>query len=187
MEPKDFVLLMMMPLILIGIVVYTDLKPDITGLVVSNNPQSNVLGTYSIMPSFRVKTDYNIEQEYGNIRQALQSAIADCRDSRNIETCLKQKANELRWNCEQNENTAVLYDFLDKLKDCMSLQEQTAVCKFSLEQRNFDTQRNFEIKLTDETHRMKAELIENSRVLATDYLNVEDLLYTGYNNKDSAM
>src|SRR3989344_2194571 len=98
MEPKYFVLLMLMPMILIGIVVYTDLNPDITGSVVSGNQQNNVLGTYSITPSFRVKTDYDIEQEYGNIKKALQGAINECRDSISIETCLKQKADELHWN-----------------------------------------------------------------------------------------
>jgi hypothetical protein len=185
MKPKDFALLMIMPLILIGIVIYTDLKPDITGFVTHDSQQSNILGTYSIMPSFRVKTDYNVNEEYRNLKQTLQNVITECKIQRNIETCLNRKASELQWVCEQNENTAVLYDFIDKLNDCINLENQSVVCKFSLDQRNFDNEREFEIRLTDLTHRVKAELIENNRILATHYLNLEDLLYTGYPNRDS--
>lgn len=184
METKDFALLMLIPAIFIGIVAYAGFKPDITGFAVQDI-KHNVMGTYSIMPSFRVETGYSLDEEYTNIKRQLQDAINYCRDNKNIEQCLRQKSNELQWNCNENEDKIVLYDFLNKLKDCMSLKEQNVVCRFSLEQRNFDKGRDFEIRLTDEVKRIKAELMENNRILAADYLSFGNLLYTGYDNKDS--
>ena len=56
MEAKDLILLMIIPVILVSIVIYTDKTPAIIGAVTAEpKPESNRLGVYSINPSFKTK------------------------------------------------------------------------------------------------------------------------------------
>lgn len=188
METKDLVLLMLIPIILVSIVVYTDKSPSITGAVTAKQEESNILGTYSIMPSFRAKIDYNIKEEYENIKNQLNSLINDCENSINIEQCFKEKSEENKWNCVELRDEAVdiLYDFVDKFNECLNLEEDSVVCRFSLDEREIINRpiKSFEIRLTNENQRTRVELIEASNLLKEEYINLENLVYTGYNNKD---
>ena len=71
MEAKDFVLLMMIPIILIGIVVYTQNAPEITGFAAAQQEQSRIYGTYSINPSFKAELDYEFGNDYKSLKELL--------------------------------------------------------------------------------------------------------------------
>ena len=66
MEIKDLVLLIAMPILLISIIYYTD-KPLITGAATAVKEES-ILGFYSVIPSFKAKIGYNIEEEYKKVK-----------------------------------------------------------------------------------------------------------------------
>lgn len=187
MEIKDLFLLMLIPILLVSIIVYTDKSPAIIGAVTSQQTQqeeSNIIGTYSIMPSFKAKIDYNLE-EYKNIDKELNNVIENCKNGQDIEQCFKDKSVRLEWNCAENdEGINVLYDFVDKFNECLNLEENGVVCRFSLGERKIKDS-TFNIKLTVENQKIKAELIENNKILETAFINQDNLLYLDeYNDKD---
>lgn len=185
METKDLVLLMMIPIILISIVTYVNISPTITGAATAQQEKSNIIGTYSINPSFKVNFDYKFDDEYKKIKDTLDKEVIDkCFNQEDKEKCFASKAAELKWNCEnKNKIASVLYDFVDKFNECLNLEENGVVCRFSFDEREM-SDRIFTIKLTPENERLKAELIELSNVLETAYINLEDLIYVDYNDKD---
>ena len=185
METKDLILLMAMPIILISLVFYFDKNPTITAAVTSQQEQSSILGTYSIDPSFKSKLNFDLFSDYKNFKENLNTVIEGCKNSDDIGQCLIDKSNELNWVCtEKNEAISILKDFVDKFNECLNLADDGVVCRFSLDNWNI-LDRIFNIKLTSEDQRIKVELIEGNTVLETAYINQEDILYTGYNNKDS--
>ncbi|MDP3765840.1 MAG: hypothetical protein Q8R04_04975 [Nanoarchaeota archaeon] len=182
METKDLVLLMMIPVILISLVVYID-KPAITGAVTAQQEKSNVIGTYTVNPSFKVNMQYKLEDEYKEISQKLDGIISSCINEKDIRQCFTLKTIEHKWSCEENKIAAVLNDFVDKFNDCLNLADNEVVCRFSFDGREI-SDRTFTIKLTPENQRIKAELIEFSKTLEVTYINQPDLSYVDYSNKD---
>ena len=115
MEAKDLVLLLMIPLLVIGMVVFVN-HNSITGNVVAEQNDNEKLGTYSIMPSFRAKIDYNL-QDYSGLNNKLKSVIDKCSSSKeqDIKNCIKTETDkpEYQWSCSDR-NSDVLYDFIGK-------------------------------------------------------------------------
>ena len=186
---KDLFLLIIIPALLISMVFYIDKNPIITGAVTQEQKEeSNSIGTYSIMPSFKVKVDYNLD-EYKNLKSAVDKIVEECKNSENMEQCFRDKTEEIKWNCEE-ESANILYDFTDKFKECMNLEEDGIVCTFSLDERTVDyNSKIFEIILTNENQRTKAELKykKNDKILATEYLNLRNLFYIDdSNNRDTS-
>lgn len=193
METKDLVLLMLIPVILISIIYYTNMNPVITGYAVAQQDESNEIGTYSIMPSFRARVEYNLKEEYEKIIEQLNQIISDCKGSDHIEKCFQDRSTKLSWNCEepQDEVINILYDFMDKFNECLNLKEDGVVCRFSLDDRYIiDTQfKSYEIRLTYENQKTRLELLGGSaqgqKVLGAEYINLENLVYTVYDYKDT--
>lgn len=187
MEAKDFVLLMSMPILLIGLVTYTN--NSITGLAVNEQKEeSNAIGTYSVMPSFREKMDYDIK-EYSKIKNQLSQIAAECKNTGDIEQCLTAKSSELKWGCNElnDEAYGILDDFVDKLNECMHLTEDGVVCMFSLDNRNILTMPNtFDITLTNENQRIMVEVKRGANAFK-DYTRIGNLAYSDdYNTKDTS-
>ena len=189
METKDLVLLMIIPIMLISIIVYTNKNPAITGAAVSQQEESNVMGTYSIIPSFKANIDYNLNDEYRTIKEKLSQIVDDCKNSINIEQCLKDYADKYSWNCIElkDEAIGILYDFIGKFNECLSLEEDGIVCRFSLDEREIINRptASFDITLTNENLKTKVELKEGANTLATEYLGMENMYYTNYDYRDS--
>ena len=190
METKDLVLLMVIPIILIGLVVYTDKNPTITGAQtaqIQQKAQDNILGTYSIMPSFRAQVDYNLNKEYRTISEKLSQMVDDCKNAQDIEKCFKDYSND--WNCIELRDEAVdiLYDFVDKFNECLNLEEDGVVCRFSLDERSIlNLPNTFDIILQSDNQRTRVNVKRGTQVFY-DYINLGDLLYTdNYYTKDTA-
>ena len=184
MEAKDFVLLMMIPVILIGLVFYIDKNPVVTGAVSHTAAQQPTasLGTYSISPSFRIKVDYGID-EYEEMKKQAQAMINECKQQSDMEKCLKEKS-EAEWSCDKDKKAKpedVFHDFVDKFNECISLKDNGVVCRFSFGERELGN-RIFNIKLaaestTPDDRLVRAELVENSKVLASAYLFQDSVYY----------
>ena len=136
METKDLVLLMLIPIILIILVVYTDKSPAIIGAV-THEPKkvSNIIGTYSIMPSFKAKIDYDLN-DYNKIKEEF-DVILSCSQSKKIEACIDDinyDNNLFSWslNCDKGAEK-ILYDFAEFLQDCFDSEENNCLCKENLE------------------------------------------------------
>ena len=186
MERKDLVLLLLIPILLIATLSYFQ-NPTITGYATAKDEESNYIGAYYIMPSFRTKIDYNYD-DYKDINQKLKTAMQECNKRKDIDVCIRGKTDKFAWSCETNDEI-VLYDFIDKLKDCKSLKEEKAVCKFALDERKSineaKNERNFEIRFTDwYPPRIKAEFIEDKKVIKTEYVELGGLYITGFNDRD---
>lgn len=190
MEIKNLVLLMLIPIMLIGLVVYTDENPTITGAQtaqIQQKVQDNILGTYSIMPSFRAKVDYNLQDEYKAIKEKFNGIIDDCKNAQDIGQCFKDYADKFGWNCVElrDESVDILYDFADKFNECINLEENGVVCKFSLDERSIlNLPNTFDIILQRENQRIKVVVKRGANVFY-DYINMENLVYTDYDNRDT--
>ena len=132
METKDFVLLMLIPIILVGIVIYTD-KGATTGLVThEQKKETNIIGTYSINPSFKAKIDYDLE-DYAKIKRSL-DFISACAQSSDIGQCTASaNSNEFAWQlgCDKGAEK-VLYDFAEFFQDCIDSEDNNCLCRKSL-------------------------------------------------------
>ena len=190
METKDLILLLMIPLLVIGMVVFVN-HNSITGNAVAEQNDNEKLGTYSVMPSFRAKIDYSL-QDYNDLNNKLKNAIDKCVSSKqqDIKNCIKTETDkpEYQWRCS-DQNSDVLYDFTDKLKECINLKEENAVCRFSFDKRDYinkeKPRRDFQIKITNWYYpRVKAELMEDDKILATEFIELGKLDYTDYESKD---
>ncbi len=179
MEIKDLILLMMMPILLVSIIFYTNSNP-ITGMVAVENQENNIIGTYSINPSFRTKADYDLN-DYPSIRSELDNILKKCENTQNIGKCLQDNAPE-NWICpgakpgSKDESLKILDDFINKFQKCAELKDDGVVCRISLDERDLTylptPQRIFEITLTDEGPRTKIELKQNKVLLRPpEYIN----------------
>ena len=189
MEAKDLVLLMMIPILLIALVIYTDKNPVITGAAAYQEKQSNILGTYSILPSFKAKADYKLKEEYANIQSEAERIITQCQSAENIEQCFNQEAIRLKWNCEETNDDLknILNDFSNKISECIALEEDNVVCRFSLDDRDLLTTstNSFDIILTNDNLRTRVE-VRQGTTSKYSYVNLENLNYINdYNNKDT--
>ncbi len=168
------------------------MKIDIIGKIKQDSTkkgESAKIGEYSIKPSFRAEIDYNIDEEYGSLKYKAKQIIEECK-AQDMEKCLKEKSTEIGWNCEETEKD-VLYDFIHKLDDCINYNGREILCKFSFDKKEFlnkvKSERNFEIKLSNSPGRVKAEMFEDGKLIATDFINIKKLAYTDnvkYEGKD---
>ena len=187
METKYLIVLLIIPTLVVSLIFYIDKNPVATGAVITQQVENNVIGSYSIMPSFKAKVEYNLEEEYKNIKDKLDNLIENCKDRQDIQQCFKDKSNKLNWNCQESkeEDLDILYDFVDKFNECIALEEDGVVCRFSLDEREISKLIGiFVILLTNENQRIKVELWQGKNTW-TEYLNLENLVYTGYNDRDS--
>ena len=183
MEIKDLILLLAIPVLLIGILLSLGKIPSITGAAIAEEANQK-LGEYLIMPSFKAKIDYNMEEEYSKLKMTLKKIIDDCKSQENMEDCISKKTSEgteIKWKCEEKDED-VLYDFADKLKDCARLQDNS-VCRLSFDRRDYinkvKAQRTFEIKLTNwYPPRAKIELLEDEKLLAIEFAGIGKLDYS---------
>jgi len=181
----------MIPVMLVGIITFVN-NNSITGNVVAEQSDNEKIGTYSVMPSFRAKIDYSL-QDYSDLKIKLKTAIDKCFASKqqDVKDCIRTETNKdgYNWNCNEKDSD-VLYDFTDKLKECINLENENYVCRFSFDSRGFlnteKPKRNFEIKLTNWYYpRIKAELFEDDDILlGTEFIEAGKLFYTDYENKD---
>lgn len=174
----------MIPVLLVGILTFVN-HSSITGNVVADQADNEKLGTYSIMPSFTAKMDYNL-QDYSDLKTKLKTAIDKCVNSgqQDIKNCIKTETDGYGWGCNEKDSD-VLYDFTDKLKECINLENENAVCRFSLDKKGDLNKDDLRIVLTNWYYpRIKAELFENDKVLATEFIEMGKLSYSYYENKD---
>ncbi|MBI2557955.1 hypothetical protein HYW20_01425 [Candidatus Woesearchaeota archaeon] len=193
METKDLILLMMMPILLVSIIFYTNSNP-ITGMATAENEENDIIGTYSINPSFKAKVDYDLNY-YQSIKSELDTILKKCENTQNIEKCLKENAPE-NWMCpgakpeSKDEALKILDDFINKFQRCSGLKEDGVVCRILLDERDLTylptPQRIFEIVLTDEGPRTKVELKQNKVLLRPpEYINFGNLYYTNFDLRDT--
>ena len=104
METKDLVLLLMIPILLVGILTFVN-NNSITGNAVAEQADNEKLGTYSVMPSFRAKMDYSL-QDYSDLKTKLKTAIDKCIDSKqqDIKSCIKTETDGYGWGCNEKES-----------------------------------------------------------------------------------
>ena len=180
METKDLILLLLIPVLAISLIVYTYKSPSIIGAVTAEQEQNNVLGTYSLNPSFKAKIDYSMD-DYANIKQTLDKIIEDCKNREDIGQCLRDKSIELNWNCEtqksNNEASAILHDFVDKFNECLKLEGNNIVCRFSFDERKLENSPLYNIELSSEGGKINAKLKLTSEILATTYIGQGNIFY----------
>ena len=132
MEAKDFFLLMLIPLLLIGLVVYTD-NNKITGAVIAENKDSNIAGTYSVNPSFKAKIDYDFD-DYSKIKNSL-GVISSCAQGKDVQSCLNDMNNgNFIWElgCDKGAEK-VLYDFAEFFQDCVDSADINCLCRKNMD------------------------------------------------------
>jgi len=184
MEMKDLVLLLLIPITLGAILFYAG-NSGITGAAVAGE-DANKAGEYYILPSFKVQTDYNLG-EYKDLKIQLENIIGICKDE-NMEKCLDQEAEKLKWKCDEKEEK-ILYRFADSLRDCIRINGK-AVCQFSFQDikgiNDNKNERIFDIKLMNSYGKTMLEMSEKENIIAADFIDAKSLLFTDYDTKDTS-
>lgn len=128
--------MMLVPAILIGLVLYTGSGVQITGFAAKEQKESNILGTYSINPSFKAKIDYSLD-DYAKIKEQLDSIIQCSLEGKDIETCINEinaKDSSLAWQlgCDKGAEK-VLYDFAEFVQNCIDSDGSNCLCRKNME------------------------------------------------------
>src|SRR3989344_2124779 len=164
------------------------MKIEIKGKKVSSTTKAEYekIGEYSIKPSFKAKIDYNIDEEYSSLKTQLMVITKECK-SKDMEKCLKEKSRGLEWECGESDKD-ILYVYIYKLNDCLNSNTDDMLCTFSLDKRdylnNVKSERNFEIKMANSVGRVKADMFEERKLVATDYISMGKLKMQN-NNRES--
>ncbi len=142
METKDLVLLLMIPILLIGMIFYTDSHVAITGFAALQQKGSNIIGAYSITPSFKAKIDYDLS-DYNKIKEFLDAIFKCTEANNNIEFCVDKinsnPDNDFEWSlgCDTGAEK-VFYDLAGFYQECLGSEDNNCLCK-----------KNFEISAED--------------------------------------
>lgn len=178
-----------MPIILVGLIIYVDYYPIITGAVTAKPEENNIIGAYSISPSFKINADYNL-QGYNAIKEKLDNVIDYCKNSEDMGQCFKDESKKRKWDCNELKDEAIdiLHDFAEKFKECVNLEEDGVVCRFNFDDREIINRpiKIFDILLKNEASKIKAELREGANTLASAYIDSGNLVYTDFDNKNTA-
>ncbi|MBI3036119.1 hypothetical protein HYY71_07405, partial [Candidatus Woesearchaeota archaeon] len=138
--------------------------------------------------SFKAKFDYNLQEWYNTIRNNLDEIVDDCiKNNPDMEKCLEDKSKSNNWNCVElkDEATEILYEFIGKFNDCLNLEEDGVVCRFSLDEREITSPiKSFDIILTNQNLKTRVEVRQGTKS-AEDFINLENLVYTAYDNRDT--
>ena len=194
MELKHLLLLLAIPVFLMVITLaIVDNTP--TGAATLENQkgqdakesakENNVIGKYSIMAPFRAKTDYSLE-EYGQIKKELDEVVDGCL-GKDIKSCLSQKSFELKWDCvePQNDILDILNEFVTKFNECLNLNEDGVVCRFSMDDRNVKSILGiFIITLRMDGQKTKVE-IQHGTEREEDSISLDGIYFIDrYENRD---
>ena len=136
METKDLILLMMIPAMLAGIIFYTEKGTSIAGYATAQQEQNNIIGAYSIMPSFRAKIDYDLN-DYNKLNGLLKNILTCYESSGDIGSCIQQAQNQdesFEWiiGCDKGAEK-ILYDFAEFYQDCADSDDTSCVCRKNLD------------------------------------------------------
>ncbi len=187
MEAKDFILLLAIPVLLVGIIALIQ-NPSVSGAQTAQVKDYNILGKYSVYPNFKARMDFGIDMEFSSIKEKLNQTVDECMIQADIEKCFDNKAKELGWKCSglQNEANDILHDFIDKINECISLEDDGIVCKFSLDEREIKNTNNkkFDILLTNENKKTRIEIIHPFGNFA-EHINIYNLSYTNFDLRDT--
>ena len=161
MESKDLVLLMLIPVILISLIVYTD-TTQITGAVTQEQKkESNILGTYSIMPSFKAKIDYDLN-DYNKINEQF-NFILSCTQNKDIKSCIDDinYDNGFMWElgCDKGAEK-ILYDFAEFLQDCFDSDDNNCLCKKDM---NISKENIQKFELTDKKFKI-SQAVQSQKI-----------------------
>lgn len=132
MESKDLVLLLAIPAILVTLVFYIS-NPSITGAATAEQNQNNIIGTYSISPSFKAKFSYDL-QDYLKIKNSFDEIIK-CAQQNDIQSCTASaNSNDFEWmlGCD-NAQEKVLYDLAEFYQDCFDSADNDCVCRKNMD------------------------------------------------------
>lgn len=133
METKDLILLLAIPIILVTLIFYLS-NPSITGSAVSEQKQDNIIGTYSINPSFKAKFSYDL-QDYTKIKNSLDEIIKCAQQGNDIKSCTASaNSNDFEWSlgCD-NAPEKVLYDLAEFYQNCFDSEDKDCVCSKNMD------------------------------------------------------
>ena len=142
METKDLVLLMLIPIMLVSLIIYTDKNPTITGAVTTEQKENNIIGTYSINPSFKAKTEYDLD-DYSKIKKSF-DVVSNCAQSKDIQSCINDVNDNdhfFTWSlgCDKGPEK-VLYGFAEFLQDCIDSENSNCLCRKQIDVTKEDIQ-----------------------------------------------
>ena len=166
MEPKDLILLILMPVILVGIVSYINLNPSITGAVTAQDKESNVIGAYSIIPSFKAKIGYDLK-DYNTINGLLGTILECYKTGNGIGSCLEKAQNNdnnFEWilGCDKGAEK-ILYDFAEFYQDCIDSDDNNCICRKNLgliqqDIQEYELNDKYEMTLSEDRLNKKIEI-----------------------------
>ncbi len=130
------ILLMLLPAISIGLFFYIG-HPVATGAaIIEENVQNNLLGTYTIKPSFEARVGYDIE-DYEKIDGSMQ-VITDCMSmGLEFEKCIENlnvHDDVFSWSIDCNKGPEkILYDISEFYKSCSGSDDSGCICTKSFD------------------------------------------------------
>lgn len=214
METKELILLMLIPVILVGIIAYINTSqiaksPAITGAVseqekqsnIIGAKQSNIIGTYSILPSFKAKIDYNLDV-YSDIKKMFEQIYKCASEGNSLQDCvdnINSNNNDFKWelNCDKGAQRA-LYDFAEFYRDCFDSEDDNCLCrkdmalsdeelkkygllnkryKMSLAQNQYDSSNQIEIKMSEPSLDLSYNIVTDIKLRSIWYPNSLVLAY----------
>ena len=129
MEAKDLVLLLAIPITLVTLIFYFS-SSSITGAAIAQENQNNVIGIYSINPSFKAKFPYDLN-DYEKVKESVDSIIKCAQEGNYVQSCVDSiNNNDFEWllGCDKGPEK-VLYDLAEFYQDCFDSEDNDCICR----------------------------------------------------------
>ena len=127
---EDTLIALTVPLILMAGILYSGYADNATGFVAAE--PKNAFGTYYLDPSFKIKLEYSMKEEYEDAVAKAKNAVEQCKAQKKIGECLREYIISHDYECGQNDMENIFYSIPSKYEECLSLGEDEAVCRLSI-------------------------------------------------------
>ncbi|MBI2661606.1 hypothetical protein HYX09_05080 [Candidatus Woesearchaeota archaeon] len=183
---KDILMAIMVPVIVIAGLFFSD--DSVTGFAASVKPeQKNAFGEYLLDPSFNAGFDYAMQEGYADAVEIARGIVSKCKDRRKPGDCLRIEAVSNGYVCGKNDPEDIFYDFIERYTECMELEQEDAVCRFSPKKLAVDAgfRKAFQITARNEAEGVSFELREGDDVLVEDFIGSGEMSYVDFDGRNS--
>src|SRR3989344_4261215 len=173
---KDTLIAAAVPLILMAGILYSGYADNATGFVAAE--PKNAFGTYYLDPSFKIKLEYSMKEEYEDAVAKAKEAIENCKAQKKIGECLNEHIKSHGYECGQNYAEDIFYSVPSKYEECLNLEEEEAICRISAAGEVTDGMRkNYDLLATSLVDEVSFQLMDSGNALVEDVINSPGIFY----------
>jgi len=137
----------------------------------ANDEKETVVGAYSVKPSFKTETDFNLEI-YDEIKEKAGQIVSKCKDELDVKDCVEGNIiiynsipnTEYEWSLDcEPETEKAFYELVYKFEECIKQENSGCICRSYPVSRFKEELEDYSIKITQKDESTVIELYKGKR------------------------